>query len=112
MTRPARYTPDNPWQRATALGKRLRTAGESHEYGPAWAVWAHPDLPLAYRIDVTEDDGTATWTLTGILEVRLAAGTMDPATARQYVATRATADGRRLAAAAMLRYTADAVSAP
>lgn len=107
---------DNPWQAATRLGKRLRVEADhgEREHGDVWGIaqFHHPDTPLTYRISVEGD--TAGWEVrsyswNGHATVEKS-GTMDPATAMQYVHTAKMAEPRRLAAWQMLNRLAGATS--
>lgn len=93
--------PDNPWQRATALGRRLRVTVVADRDGDlerlTLATWQHPDLPLLYTIDAR-----GTWSLWHDGK-RVDTGPVPPATAAQYLECARTSEPRRLAAAVMLR---------
>jgi hypothetical protein len=100
MTRTAtrRYVPDNPFQRATALGKRLRVTATN-----TGIQWTHPDDPRTlYLLHASGRwcvlvEGTA-------LEV----GSMSPEAAAMHLSRPRAADPRRLAAAVLLKHGATA----
>lgn len=103
----------NPWQQATALGRRLRVIGNhgEREHGDVWgtAIYSHPTEPLRYVVTLEGD--TASWSLErlGVGDpVVLKGGTMDPDVAHVIVRYPKRAEHRRMPAWNMLQAGASA----
>lgn len=105
--------PANPWQAATALGKRLRVTSNhgEREHGDVWgvAIYSHPTEPLRYVVDLEGDRATYSLERFGAGDpVVLKAGDLDPDVAHVIVRYPKRAEHRRMPAWNMLQAGASA----